>query len=47
MNEAKSGGGSYSKYRKYRYYRYYRYYSHYYSSDYKTHPEDKTKEAKK
>lgn len=26
MNEAKSGGGSYSKYRKYRYYKYYRYY---------------------
>lgn len=26
MNEAKSGGGSYSKYRKYRYSKYYRYY---------------------
>ena len=30
MNEAKSGGGSYSKYRKYKYYKYYRYY---YKSD--------------
>jgi len=26
MNEAKTGGGSYSKYRKYKYYKYYRYY---------------------
>ena len=30
MNEAKSGGGSYSKYKKYKYYKYYRYY---YKSD--------------
>ncbi len=26
LNEAKAGGGSYSKYKKYRYYKYYRYY---------------------
>ena len=38
MNEAKSGGGSYSRYRKYRYYKYYRYY---YKHDYSYGPTQK------
>ena len=29
MNEAKNGGGSYSKYKKYKYYKYRKYYSYY------------------
>lgn len=49
MNEAKSGGSSYSKYRKYRYYRYYRYYSHYgyYQSPSKDKADTKEREQKK
>lgn len=50
MNEAKSGGGSYSKYRKYRYYKYSRYY---YKNEYRTeggahsHSNSSSKDAEK